>query len=202
LQVQGNSPAGFVFYASLRSNNAPVQEIRSDASWLASSTASAGWERPGFAANDWKPSAEIADATSGPWNTSNKLGAALGRLIYDRPVRAALVKADTLAIALGRPNREVAVTMRPSAATTLQALELTNGRTLALYLQQGAKRALAESQNPREIASRLWVRALGRVPTDKEMADALALIGNPAKPEGVEDLLWVLAMLPEFQLVY
>jgi hypothetical protein len=31
---------------------------------------------------------------------------------------------------------------------------------------------------------------------------AAALIGAPARAEGVEDLLWVLAMLPEFQLIY
>ena len=42
--------------------------------------------------------------------------------------RAALVNADPLMTALGRPNREQVVTVRTSAATTLQALELANGR--------------------------------------------------------------------------
>jgi hypothetical protein len=28
------------------------------------------------------------------------------------------------------------------------------------------------------------------------------MIGTPATIEGVEDLLWSLAMLPEFQLIY
>jgi hypothetical protein len=45
--------------------------------------------------------------------------------------RAALANADPLMTALGRPNREQVVTVRTSAATTLQALELENGSTLA-----------------------------------------------------------------------
>lgn len=202
LQIQGDSPSGFIFDATLRFNAAPPQEVGSDATWLASATAPPGWEKPDFAAAKWQPASELFDASSGPWKLGDTLGAALGRQIYDRPVRAALIKADTLMVALGRPNREVAVTARPAAATTLQALELTNGRTLASYIQQGAKRALAESNDPKIIAVRLWQRALGRIPSDKELADAIALIGNPAQPEGVEDLLWILVMLPEFQLIY
>jgi hypothetical protein len=28
------------------------------------------------------------------------------------------------------------------------------------------------------------------------------LVGSPARKEGVEDLLWAMTMLPEFQLIY
>src|SRR5205823_11742018 len=52
--------------------------------------------------------------------------------------RAALALADPLTRALGRPNREQVVTERSSVATTLQAVELTNGRTLAAMLAEGA----------------------------------------------------------------
>ena len=31
---------------------------------------------------------------------------------------------------------------------------------------------------------------------------AKEVVGQPARPAGVEDLLWALAMLPEFQLIY
>src|SRR5690606_1057152 len=55
-------------------------------------------------------------------------------------IRASLVAADPLMTALGRPNREQVVTTRASAATTLQALQLINGETLALRLAQGAER--------------------------------------------------------------
>ncbi len=46
-------------------------------------------------------------------------------------VRASLVAADPLMVEMGRPNREQVVTTRAETATTLQALELTNGKTLA-----------------------------------------------------------------------
>ncbi len=206
LQIEGGSPSGLIFNALLRFEKLPEATVVSDATWQVAPTpngaAPAGWDKPGFDATGWKNSVVLFDADGGPWKLGTALRAALGGQIYDRPVRAALLKPDAMAIALGRPNRDVAVTQRPSAATTLQALELTNGRTLAGYIQQGAKRALAESNAPKLIATSLWQRALGRTPTAKELADATALIGNPAQPEGVEDLLWVLAMLPEFQLVY
>jgi hypothetical protein len=42
-------------------------------------------------------------------------------------IRAGLVPSSTLQTAMGRPNREQVVTVRNSVATTLEALELTNG---------------------------------------------------------------------------
>lgn len=202
LQIQGSSPSGFIFDSLLRFEKMPELRITSDATWLVSPTAPAGWEKTEFIPDGWQNAVELFEANGGPWKLDGALGAALGRQVYDRPIRSALLKADALMVALGRPNREVAVTTRPSLATTLQALELTNGRTLASLLQQGAKRALEESNDPKIIANTLWQRALGRAPTEKELAELLKLMGNPAKSEGVEDVLWVLTMLPEFQLVY
>ena len=42
---------------------------------------------------------------------------------------------------------------------------------------------------------------LARKPTDAERATALDFIGTKPKPENLADLLWSLAMLPEFQLI-
>ena len=58
-------------------------------------------------------------------------------------IRASLVAADPLTVALGRPNREQVVTTRATVATTLQALELTNGETLAKILHRGAEQLAA-----------------------------------------------------------
>lgn len=117
--------------------------------------------------------------------------------------RAALALADPLTRALGRPNREQVVTERLTAATTLQALELTNGRTLAAMISDGAARATqAPHRTPAQIVDALYTQALGRPPTSAERRIALAQIGSPVRPSGVEDLLWELVMLPEFQLVY
>jgi hypothetical protein len=116
--------------------------------------------------------------------------------------RAALATADPLMVALGRPNREQVVTQRPTAATTLQALALTNGRELADMLAVGAESWTARlGSEPARLVAALYEQALGRPPTPAERRLALDLLGNPARRDGVEDLLWALVMLPEFQLV-
>jgi mono/diheme cytochrome c family protein len=118
-------------------------------------------------------------------------------------VRAVLANADVLQVAMGRPNREQTVTTRNSVATTLEALELTNGRELAEIVRRGAQNALAEhAASTEELTARLYARALGRKPTAEESELAKSVVGQPAQPDGVEDLLWALAMLPEFQLIY
>jgi mono/diheme cytochrome c family protein len=117
--------------------------------------------------------------------------------------RAALALADPLMRALGRPNREQVVTQRATVATTLQALELTNGQTLATMLEQGAERwSTGSNTRPAPVIGALYENALGRAPTPAERQAALALVGSPVRKEGVEDLLWALVMLPEFQLIY
>ncbi|MFN0106605.1 MAG: DUF1549 domain-containing protein [Bryobacteraceae bacterium] len=49
-------------------------------------------------------------------------------------------KSTALSRAMGRPIRDQVYTTRPAEASTLQALELVNGTTLALALRRGAQR--------------------------------------------------------------
>lgn len=116
--------------------------------------------------------------------------------------RAALVTADTLQVALGRPNREQVLTSRASAATTLQALELTNGAELADVVQRGAEKVVAVPSPTKDVVTTLYTKALGRKPTRAEAQLATGLVGQPVQKTGVEDLLWGLTMMPEFQLIY
>lgn len=119
------------------------------------------------------------------------------------PVRAALVPADPLMVALGRPNREQVITRRASAATTLEAIELTNGGTLDHILKTGAEKLTAKnSASANAFVATIFEAGLSRRPTAKELKLAEGMVGSPVKKEGVEDLLWSLAMLPEFQLIY
>jgi mono/diheme cytochrome c family protein len=136
------------------------------------------------------------------WQTSLQFFVIVGnRSLVE--TRAALALADPLQRALGRPNREQVVTWRPTAATTLEALELTNGQTLAGMLAQGAdKWSQVPSMTAPSLVNALYERALGRLPTAAERRAALEMVGSPARKEGVEDLLWVLVMLPGFQLIY
>ena len=114
-----------------------------------------------------------------------------------------LANADVLQVALGRPNREQTVTTRISAATTLQALELTNGANWPT--SSGAARKTRSPTNrgsKKDLIPALYARALGRKPTADELKLAREVVGQPAQPAGVEDLLWAMTMLPEFQLIY
>jgi len=116
--------------------------------------------------------------------------------------RAALVHADPLLGALGRSNREQVVTDRPKLATTLQALELTNGTPLSTLLEKGAKKWSESAAEPAPLIEQIYRRALLRSPTAAESEVAREILGAPVAPDGAEDLLWALIMLPEFQLIY
>jgi Protein of unknown function (DUF1549)/Protein of unknown function (DUF1553) len=117
-------------------------------------------------------------------------------------IRAALLMDGPLSRALGRPNREQVVTRRDSLATMLQALELTNGTTLDAILKTGARQWVAEKPSlPKTIVSRAYRLALGRDPVPAEERTASDLVGSPPSAEGIQDFLWMLVMLPEFQLI-
>jgi hypothetical protein len=80
---------------------------------------------------------------------------------------------------------------------------LTNGATLAAALKTGAEKILATApEDSAQLATTLYRQALSRDPTPAELAFAKQLVGSPVQAEGVQDLLWSLAMLPEFQLIY
>ena len=51
------------------------------------------------------------------------------------------------------------------------------------------------------IVGWLYESALSRPPTAAERATAMQLLGSPPTLPGVEDLLWAVFMLPEFQIV-
>jgi hypothetical protein len=211
--VGSENPAGLLFYARVRpapadaSHHGATNDFASDKTWVWSTSVKPGWEQPGFDASAWTASAQLGDSGMAPWRITK--GYLTSRLAASYPgqVRSALVAADPLQVALGRPNREQVVTTRPTAATTLQALELTNGETLADLLKRGARKLLqpeagAHNSANNEVVSRIYRRALGREPSAKERQLAESVVGQPAQPAGVEDLVWAVAMLPEFQLIY
>ena len=86
----------------------------------------------------------------------------------------------------------------------LEALELTNGSELTGMLSRGAEAIVAENtaQSPRALIDGLYLASLGRRPTKAELSVTTEMIGKPVQKSGVEDLLWAITMLPEFQLIY
>ena len=117
-------------------------------------------------------------------------------------VRASLVKNDGFQTALGRPNRENVLTERASQANLLQALELTNGHLFNQALESGAKKWKEQYNTNEEIVRAVYKKALGREPLPAEMDVALTQLGPSPEDGAVEDFLWVVMLLPEFQLIY
>jgi len=116
--------------------------------------------------------------------------------------RASLVKNDPFLTALGRPNRETVSTSRSSQANLLQALELTNGTTFNEPLKRGAEKWRKQYPASDKLVRTLYWQALGREPAPKEMAVAQKLMGNTPSVESIQDLVWAIALHPEFQLIY
>lgn len=103
---------------------------------------------------------------------------------------------------LGRPNRDQIVTMRPDELTTLEAIDLANHQILVTTLERGAKNIMAKKwASPDELVDWLYQATLSRSPSTTEAGLARELLGSPINELRVQDLLWVLLMLPEFQLV-
>ena len=145
-------------------------DFGSDGSWMCSNMKPDDWETPGFVAEGWAPAIALGDMGMAPWRVSGSYLATRLAGAYPRqcPCRARCG---------GPPDR------RPGAAqprtgchhpaehaTTLQALELTNGETLADVLKRGAGNLLASAAaGTDELISALYEKALGRKPTGREL---------------------------------
>ncbi|MCH2059650.1 MAG: PSD1 and planctomycete cytochrome C domain-containing protein [Verrucomicrobiales bacterium] len=116
--------------------------------------------------------------------------------------RAGMRNLDRLMRTLGRPKRDVVVTRRESTATTAQLIELSNGKPFANIMVKGGKAWKGSGHAADAIVGELFANAIGRSPSEKEMQSAQSVLGSPVNAQGVEDLLWMLAMHPEFQLIH
>lgn len=160
------------------------------------------------------PNVGLKSATEakGPWDSAlhaeiqNRL--TTGMIAGKRMVRASLIKADFLMRSLGRPHREQIVSMRPTELTTLEAIDLTNGQALSDWLKRGAERfhatAISEESSlkkQKEMLDSIYRLALSRSPNPSEFALLNELIGTKLEVADLEDILWSIVMLPEFQYV-
>lgn len=203
----GNGPnaAGFFFEAHMKLTNGEILTVVSDESWQWNANVPPQKEgRLGRITGNWKP-VTIVPALD-VWTNSvtatapNLLTQALNGNL--QMIRASLMKNDFLMRSLGRPFREQIVSMRPTELTTLEAIDLSNGATLAGYLSTGAANlANGEYSDKSQLINHLYEFALSRKPLPEESAILNeALSTTPTAPE-IEDALWAIFMTPEFFLV-
>ncbi len=196
----GSEPnaAGCYFQARLTHAGTSTY-LGTDESWFA--TPAPGGNLAADAA--WRPAVKCSNSQL--WESAAPAFAkALASLADATPpqVRASLMKSDELMRSLGRPNREQIVTSRPNDLTTLEAMDLNNGNILATILAKGAKHILAtHGNNASTIVEQIYLQALSRPPSAEEKNIAQEIIGTVPLPTTVEDFLWSILMLPEFQLI-
>ncbi len=200
------NPAGFYFQAKLKLMNGSEVTINSDESWQWNPARVQGREgRLGaLPQNGWNPVTVVPAAPV--WTAVlQREGPALlaqGLSASKQMVRAALMKSDFLMRSLGRPNRDQIVSMRPTELTTLEALDLSNGETLATTLQLGADKLAARAwKSNTELTTWLYTHALSRAPTKEELSAAEEALSASRGPAQIEDLLWAVVMQPEFLFV-
>lgn len=200
----GPNPAAACLEARLTVPGQPITIVRTSSEWEWSSKTPNGNGKFAVEPKDWAKA--VAASNPGIWQgqVAAEFAAAANMGTASRlpMARASLMKNDFLMRALGRPHREQIVSVRPTELTTLEAIDLNNGQILANYLQQGGRNLAGRPwQSTDELIEWLFRFALSRPPTTEELATAREAVGDKITAQGVEDLLWCIAMLPEFQFV-
>lgn len=188
----GNSPNLAGLFAEIRSGSDVLAATDETWEWT---NRIAGKEGEFSAEPQWAKSQIIAN---GPWPAAT-VRAPLNQVINGGavPIRASLVKNDFLMRSLGRPHREQVVTTRPAELTTLQAIDLANGEILGGLIRRGA----ANLAGKPDLTNWLYRAALSREPSEAELSLTRQLLGENPDALAIEDLLWSVVMLPEFQMI-
>ena len=144
-------------------------------------------------------SAPLFDSTEVKFRPYELIPEAKTGLPFDR---ASLVANNSFLTALGRPNREIVSTSRDSQASLLQALELSNGERLNKALEKGGQDWAKNYSDPEKLTRDLYGKALLRTPSEKELEVAKKAFGEKPEASEVQDFLWAVFLLPEFQMIY
>jgi hypothetical protein len=178
--------AGLIAQFAIQEPGKELQLLTTDAEWEA--------RPPG---GEWNTAKVLHAHGEGPWGKVMNPQIPVSSGGPTPPIRAALVKNDFLMRSLGRPHRDQVVTTRPSELTTLQAIDLANGDIMAGYLRSGAE----QLKNREDLPTWIYEFAFSRSPTAGETRVLREVLEEPSDAVGVEDMLWLIFMQPEFQMI-
>ncbi|MDF1756204.1 MAG: DUF1549 domain-containing protein [Verrucomicrobiales bacterium] len=159
------------------------------------------WKKPRFLNSSGHPAArQISRINPGPAKIRDEI---LRKKYPNLHIaRASLRDNDLLQRALGRPNREQIVSMRENRLTMLQAMDLSNGESFSKLLNRSAENLINTlSKHPDEVITSVYEKSLSRAPSDLEREISRDIIGQKMSRESLQDFLWNIVMLPEFQIV-
>lgn len=215
-----NKVSGVAFYLRSRFADGTINELTTDDTWHVRRAPTGKWKHlkyddakwaiaaplaPGVAPVDEGPGLEPItrhDFANEPIDFGPPMRSAVSTAAQPGHIRASLLAADPLQTALDRPNREQVVTVRSDAPSTLQALELTNGRTLDERLRRAAmKLAPLATADTEGWVRNIYLHAFGREPDAAEMEESLEMLDWPVMPNAAADYLWAITQSPEFQFI-
>ncbi|MEM7373936.1 MAG: DUF1549 domain-containing protein [Bacteroidota bacterium] len=197
------NPAGLLVSLNLHFANGKHMMVSSSRKWKThADTPDASWTSLAYDDSAWEKAKRFGGWYNKDW----------GRLIefqhsedgkHLQQARASLVRLDPFLKALGRPTRENVTTRRSDEATLLQALTLTNGAFFNQALAEGAETLLQQFPNQADaLVQAVYQRTLSRQASVREVEKAREFLGNQPQTEQIQDLLWAVVLLPEFQLIY
>lgn len=195
------NPAGLLMTLRLQYADSTFQYVHSDRSWRSTDSLYEHWTTTALDDADWDQAWRAGAFERSYW------GALLDFTFHPDSVslpfaRASLVSQDDFMKTLGRPVRENVTTTRSGEATLLQSLLLTNSAFFHDNIAQGSAQWLSESgDQPEVLLDTLYQKALGRSPTRKEKRILLKKLEANDPEEGLQDIIWALVLLPEFQLI-
>jgi hypothetical protein len=200
----GPNPAGLFFEAQIIAADGKVETVATDHSWLWTPTQPGRNGKFAKEPDNWQPVVLVVNPEVWSSRVSSSLSAILSVATQSagKMVRASLLKNDFLMRSRGRPNRDQIVSMRPTDVSTLEAIDLSNGQVLADAITRGSQKLSARSwESPAEFVRWLFRFALSREPSPEELASLQDSLGEKLTQQSIEDVLWSVIMLPEFEFV-
>jgi hypothetical protein len=196
------NPAGLLVSLQVREGGKEIAQIVTNQDWKARKTEpEPGWQSAALAGEEWESARRYGNFFNKDWGALVEFhhGADSLRLSL---ARASLVQLDPFLKALGRPTRENITTQRADEATLLQALSFTNGAFLDQALAEGAQQWLDRHPDQSDaLVNQLYQQLLQREPAQKEQQLARKHLSEDPDSAAVQDLMWAMILLPEFQWV-
>ncbi len=195
------NPAGLLFSLRLQYPDGTHQVVYSDSSWTTSDTMIEQWNELSFDDKSWKPAWTSGALEKSYWGS-------LLDFTYEPDsvslpfARASLVRLDNFMKTLSRPVRENVTTQRNRQVTLLQSLMMNNSAFLHENIARAASKWMEKmGHNPEGMLDQLYLETMGRGPTPEEKKLLLTQLDTEGKLEALEDIIWAIIMLPEFQLI-